>query len=218
MELPELRRLVKQSFSDAAAFSLPWAASPTYPEAVGLVAKQLKLPCSSDIHVTEMERAILFKVVELSLKKLDEKGQAEIVARVQAELTYRGVKHKVAFKEIFMFAKTGTMDIGGTVGGLVFAGPGLYGMVGLNFLQFLVLKAIIMSSGYLAGGAAFLGLGSGGLMLAVAGCAGPLGAGFAFLFSAYSMAGPAYRKLVPAVCMVAAKRLEIADQHARQSA
>lgn len=54
-----------------------------------------------------------------------------------------------------------------------------------------------------------MGLGAGGLMLAVAGWAGPLGAGFAFLYTAYSMAGPAYRKLVPAVCMVAAKRLEI---------
>lgn len=218
LELPELRHLVRQSFSDAAAFSWPWAAAPTYPEAVSLVAKRLKMPCSSRIHVQEMERAILFKIVELSLEKLDEKGQTEVVARVQAELASRGVKKGVAFKEILIFAKTGVMDIGGTVGGLVFAGPGLYGMAGLNFLQFLVLKGVIMSGGYIAGGAAFMGLGTGGLMMAIAGWAGPLGAGFAVIFSAYSMAGPAYRKLVPAVCMIAAKRLEIADQQAQKAA
>ncbi|MGQ3002506.1 MAG: hypothetical protein ACT6UH_22375 [Hydrogenophaga sp.] len=219
MELPELRRLVKQSFSDAAAYSWPWAASPTYPEAVSIVAKQLKLPSGPRIHVRELERAILFKVVELSLEKLDDKGKADVVARVQGELASQGVKKKVAFKEVLTFAKTGVFDLGGTMGGLVFAGPGIYGMVGLNFLQFVVLKGIIMSSGYLAGGAAFMGLGAGGLMLAVAGWAGPLGAGFAFLYSAYSMAGPAYRKLVPAVCMIAAKRLEIsaADMNTSQS-
>ena len=54
-----------------------------------------------------------------------------------------------------------------------------------------------------------MGFGSGGLMLAVAGWAGPVGAGLAFLFTAYSISGPAYRKLVPAVCMIAAKRLEL---------
>lgn len=209
MELPELRRLVKQSFSDAAAYSWPWAASPTYPEVVSIVAKQLKLPSGPRIHVLELERAILFKVVELSLEKLDEKAKAEVVARVQGELAAQGVKKQVAFKEVLTFAKTGVFDLGGTMGGLVLAGPGIYGMVGLNFLQFVVLKGIIMSSGYLAGGAAFMGLGAGGLMLAVAGWAGPLGAGFAFLYTAYSMAGPAHRKLVPAVCMIAAKRLEI---------
>ncbi|WP_430407439.1 hypothetical protein [Hydrogenophaga sp.] len=215
MELPELRRLVKQSFSDAAAYSWPWAASPTYPETVSIVAKQLKLPSGPRTHVRELERAILFKVVELSLEKLDDQGKADVVKRVQGELTAQGVKKQVAFKEVLTFAKTGVIDLGGTMGGLVLAGPGIYGVVGLNFLQFVVLKGIILSSGYLAGGAAFMGLGAGGLMLAVAGWAGPLGAGFAFLYSAYSIAGPAYRKLVPAVCMIAAKRLEIgaADQN-----
>ena len=123
----------------------------------------------------------------------------------------------MAFKEVLTFAKTGVIDIGGSVGGLVLSAPGLYGMVGLNFLQFVVLKGIVMSSGYLAGGAAFMGFGAGGLMLAIAGWAGPVGAGFAFLYSAYSMAGPAYRKLVPAVCMIAAKRLEIGVHELQES-
>lgn len=217
MALPELRRLVTQSFSDAAAYSWPWASLPTYPETVSLVAKQLKLPSSSRIHVKELERAILFKVVELSLEKLDDKGKADVVVRVQSELAAQGVKKHVAFKEVLTFAKTGVIDIGGSVGGLVLSAPGLYGMVGLNFLQFVVLKGIVMSSGYLAGGAAFMGFGAGGLMLAIAGWAGPVGAGFAFLYSAYSMAGPAYRKLVPAVCMIAAKRLEIGVHELQES-
>lgn len=81
-------------------------------------------------------------------------------------------------------------------------------MIGLNFLQFVVLKGIILSSGYFAAGGALMGFGTGGLMLAIAGWAGPVGAGLAFIYTAYSMAGPAYRKLVPGVCMIAAKRLE----------
>ncbi|WP_427913902.1 hypothetical protein ACPWT1_02795 [Ramlibacter sp. MMS24-I3-19] len=212
MEAPELRRLLVASFSDAAAYSWPWAAAPTYPETVALVAKQLKLPSSSRVHVRELERMILFKVVELSLEKLDESQKADVVTRVQAELGARGIEQRIAFQEIVSFVKTGGVDIGGTLGGLVLAGPGIYGVVGLNFLQFVVLKGIILSSGYFAGGAALMGFGTGGLMLAMAGWAGPVGAGLAFLFTAYSIAGPAYRKLVPAVCMIAAKRLELSSR------
>lgn len=209
MEVPELRRLLVTSFSDAAAYSWPWAAAPNYPETVALVAKQLKLPTSSKVHVRELERMILFKVVELSLEKLDESQRADVVQRVEAELAARGIEQRVAFQEIVSFVKTGGVDIGGTLGGLILAGPGLYGVVGLNFLQFVILKGIILSSGYLAGGAALMGFGTGGLMLAIAGWAGPVGAGLAFLYTAYSIAGPAFRKLVPAVCMIAAKRLEL---------
>jgi hypothetical protein len=209
LEAPELRRLLVSSFSDAAAYSWPWASAPSYPETVALVAKQLKLPSSSKVHTVELERMILFKVVELSLERLDDAQKAEIVGRIRAELEARGIERRIAFQEIVSFVKTGGVDIGGTLGGLVLAGPGIYGVAGLNFLQFVVLKGIILSSGYFAGGAALMGFGSGGLMLAVAGWAGPVGAGLAFLFTAYSISGPAYRKLVPAVCMIAAKRLEL---------
>jgi hypothetical protein len=209
LELPDLRRLVERSFSDAASYSWPWASRPSYPEMVALVAAQLKLASSTKFDVRELERVILFKVVELSLEKLKAEDQADIVRRVEGELRDRGIGQRVAFQEIFAFVKTGGLDFGGTFGGLVFAGPGLYGLAGLNFLQFVVLKGIILSSGYLAAGGALMGFGTGGLMLAVAGWAGPVGAGLAAAFAAYSLAGPAYRKLVPAVCMVAAKRLEL---------
>jgi hypothetical protein len=209
METPELRRLLVTSFSNAAAYSWPWAAAPSYPETVALVAMQLKLPSSSKVHVRELERMILFKVIELSLEKLDEVQKLDVVKRVEAELGAHGIEQRVAFQEVVSFVKTGGIDIGGTFGGLVLTGPGLYGVAGLNFLQFVVLKGIILSSGYFAGGAALMGFGTGGLMLAIAGWAGPVGAGLAFLYTAYSIAGPAYRKLVPAVCMIAAKRLEL---------
>lgn len=209
MELPALRRLVVQSLSNAAAYSWPWAATPTYPETVALVAKQLKLPSSARVHVRELERVILFKVVELSLDKLDDDQKADLLKSVEGQLQARGIDQRVAFNEIVSFVKTGGVDIGGTLGGLVLAGPGMYGVIGLNFLQFVILKGIILSSGYFAGGAAVVGFGTGGLMLAMAGWAGPVGAGLAFLYTAYTIAGPAYRKLVPAVCMIAAKRLEL---------
>jgi len=49
----------------------------------------------------------------------------------------------------------------------------MYGVLGLNFLQFVVLKGILMTGGYVAGASALLGFGTGGLMLAMAGAAGP---------------------------------------------
>lgn len=208
-ELPELRRLLARSLAEAAAYSWPWSTLPAYPETVALVAKQLNLSSSSKTHVRDLERMILFKVVELSLEKLGESERADVVRRVENELGARGIERRVAFREIVSFVKTGGVDIGGTLGGLVLAGPGVYGIVGLNFLQFIVLKAIVFSGGYVAGGASLLGLGSGGLALAIAGWAGPLGTGLAVLFTAHRIAGPAYRKLVPAVCILAAKRLEI---------
>lgn len=214
MELPDLRQLVRKSFSDAAAYSWPWASSPSYLETMGIVAQQLKLPVSNTVDVKDLERAILFKVVELALEKLDEKQKSELVDRVGVELKARGVAGKMSFSELLAFVKTGGIDLGMTVGGLALAGPGLYGVVGLNFLQFVVLKGIVFSSGYLAAGSALLGMGSGGLALAIAGWAGPVGAGLAFLYTAHSIAGPAFRKLVPAVCVIAAKRLEASVENA----
>lgn len=209
LELPQMRRLVEQAFADAACYSVPWASPPSYPQTVALVAARLNLPSSTKVHVRELERTILFKVVELSLGKLDEKQQANLANHVSGELRSRGVEKRVTFQEIAAFVKTGGVDIGGTLGGLVLAAPGIYGIAGLNFLQFVVLKGIVLSSGYFAGGAALMGFGTGGLVLAVAGWAGPVGAGLALLYTAHRIAGPAHRKLIPAVCMLAAKRLEL---------
>jgi uncharacterized protein YaaW (UPF0174 family) len=46
-------------------------------------------------------------------------------------------------------------------------------------------------------------------MLALAGAAGPVGLALGVLFTAYSLSGPAFRKLIPAICVIAAKRVEI---------
>ncbi len=94
---------------------------------------------------------------------------------------------------------------------MMMAAPGLTGAIGLNALQFIVLKGIILSSGYLAAGGALLGFGVGGAMLAVAGAAGPIGLGLGLLYTAYSLSGPAFRKLIPAICVIAAKRVELDD-------
>lgn len=49
-------------------------------------------------------------------------------------------------------------------------------------------------------------------MLSVAGWTWPVGAGLVVLYAAYSIAGLAYRQLVPAVSLIAAKRLELTLQ------
>lgn len=209
IDLPVLRSLAEHSLAEAASYSWPWATPPSYPETVALVAKRLGLPSSSRAHVRDLERMVLFKIVDLSLEKLDDTQKADVVRRVEGELRSRGIDKRIGFGEIVSFVKTGGIDIGGTLGALVLAAPGLYGAIGLNFLQFVVLKGIVMSGGYLAGGVALLGLGAEGLLLAMAGWAGPVGAGLAVIFTAHSISGPAFRKLVPAVCLIAAKRLEL---------
>jgi hypothetical protein len=205
----DLRGKVEALVGDAAAHSLPWSERPDYPDIVAMVAKQLDLPTPSGVHVRELERLVLFKVLEVSLEKLDDGQREALLGTVHRELKERGVEGRVAFDELVRFVKFGGMDVGGSLGGLVMAGPGLYGVVGLNFLQFVILKGIILTSGYMAGGAALLGIGTGGALLSIAGAAGPIGAGLAVLYTAYSLSGPAFRKLVPAVCVIAAKRLEL---------
>ena len=70
---------------DAAAHSLPWAERPDYPDVVAMVAKQLNLPTPSGVHVRELERVILFKVLEASLEKLDDQQKAALTEGVQRE-------------------------------------------------------------------------------------------------------------------------------------
>jgi len=101
------------------------------------------------------------------------------------------------------------MDVGGSFGTLLMTAPGTAGVLGLNVLQLIVLQGIIATSGYAAGLGAVLGFGTGGAMLALAGAAGPVGLALGVLFTAYSLSGPAFRKLIPAICVIAAKRVEI---------
>jgi uncharacterized protein YaaW (UPF0174 family) len=83
------------------------------------------------------------------------------------------------------------------------------GVIGLNVLQMVVLQGIIATSGYVAGLGAVLGFGMGGAMIAVAGVAGPIGLALGLIYTGYSLSGPAFRKLIPAVCVIAAKRAEV---------
>ena len=92
---------------------------------------------------------------------------------------------------------------------MAMSASGLAGVVGLNALQYMVLQGIVITSGYWAATTAVLGLGMGGMMLAVAGAAGPIGAALVLLYTAYSLVGPAFRKLIPAICVIAAKRVEL---------
>ncbi len=193
----------------AAAHSLHIRARPGYGQIVVMVARKLDVPVPIDAPVEEVERVILFKVLQQSMEKMNPEERAKLQENVQKQLTDRGIHDKVTFDELLRFAKFAGVDLGGTVGGLVFAAPGMVGVLGFNFLQFLILKAIILTSGYYAGLTAILGMGTGGALLAVAGAAGPIGAGFALLYTIYTVGGPAYRKLIPAVCSIAAKRLEL---------
>lgn len=45
-----------------------------------------------------------------------------------------------------------------------------------------------------------------------AGAAGPVAGALMVLYTVYRISGPAYRKLIPAACAVAAKRVELTTQ------
>lgn len=200
---------VAYELAKSASYSLPGAAAPPYDDIVRIVARQLKLPTRAELPTEDIERAILFKVMERSLDRMSEEQKQSLTRDVERSLRERGIDRKVSFTEIVKFVKFTGIDVGGTLGTLAITAPGLAGAIGLNALQFIVLKGIILTSGYVAAGGALLGFGMGGAMLAVAGAAGPIGAAAALLYAAYSLSGPAFRKLIPAICVIGAKRLEI---------
>jgi uncharacterized protein YaaW (UPF0174 family) len=205
----DLNRLCEMELREAASYSLPAAKLPVYDDIVRIVARRLKLPHRAAIPTEDVEKAILFKVMERSLDRLDAKQRDQLALQVQETLRDRGIDQKVTFDEVVKFVKFAGMDVGGSVGTLVMTAPGMAGVLGLNVLQLIVLQGIIATSGYAAGLGAVLGFGTGGAMLAVAGAAGPVGLALGLLFTAYSLSGPAFRKLTPAICVVAAKRIEI---------
>ena len=205
----DLNRLCEMELREAASYSLPAAKLPVYDDIVRIVARRLKLPHRAAIPTEDVEKAILFKVMERSLDRLDAKQRDQLALQVQETLRDRGIDRKVTFDEVVKFVKFAGMDVGGSVGTLVMTAPGMAGVLGLNVLQLIVLQGIIATSGYAAGLGAVLGFGTGGAMLVVAGAAGPVGIALGLLFTAYSLSGPAFRKLTPAICVIAAKRIEI---------
>jgi uncharacterized protein YaaW (UPF0174 family) len=205
----DLNRLCEMELREAASYSLPAAKLPVYDDIVRIVARRLKLPHRAAIPTEDVEKAILFKVMERSLDRLDAKQRDQLALQVQETLRDRGIDQKVTFDEVVKFVKFAGMDVGGSFGTFVMTAPGMAGVLGLNVLQLIVLQGIIATSGYAAGLGAVLGFGTGGAMLAVAGAAGPVGLALGVLFTAYSLSGPAFRKLIPAICVIAAKRMEI---------
>lgn len=204
-----LERKVAQKLAEAARYSLPGAELPTYDDIVRIVGRKLKLPTRAELRTEDLERAILFKVMERSLESMSDAQRSTLTRDVERELRDRGVNRKVSFAEVRDFVKFTGMDLGGTFGGLAMAAPGLAGTIGLNALQFIVIKGIIFASGYAAAGGALLGFGIGGVLLTVAGAAGPIGVALGILYTTYQLSGPAFRKLIPAICVVAAKRIEL---------
>ena len=204
-----MEREIAHQLSKAATYSLPYAKAPSYDDIVRMVARNLKLPSRAELRTEDLERAILFKVMERSLEKMDEKQKQALTQEVEESLRERGIDKKVSFDEVVKFTKFTAMDVGGTFSTAVLTAPGLGGAIGLNVLQYIVLKGVILSSGYFAGATALMGFGFGGAMLTAASAAGPIGLGLAVVYTIYRISGPAYRKVIPAICVIAAKRVEL---------
>jgi len=209
MTRQQLEQTVLHELGEAASYSFPGARVPAYDDIVRLVARKLSLPTRAELQAEDLERAILFKVMERALDKMPPEGRAKLVAEVQASLKQRGIDRQVTYKEVLSFVKLAAVDVGGSVGTLAMGASGLAGLVGLNILQYIVLQGIVITSGYLAGIGALMGLGMGGMMVAVAGAAGPIGIALGLLWTLVALSGPAYRKVIPAICVIAAKRVEL---------
>jgi uncharacterized protein YaaW (UPF0174 family) len=209
MAREEQERHAARELSEAAGYSLPGTRSPAYDDIVRIVARKMKLPTRAELRTEDLERAILFTVIERSMERMSDEEKTTLTREVGQSLRERGIDRNVSYAEVFRLVKFTGVDVGGTVGAMAMTAPGVAGAVGLNALQFIVLKGIVMTSGYVAAGGAVLGFGMGAAMLSVAGAAGPIGVALALLYTAYSLSGPAFRKLIPAICMISAKRLEI---------
>lgn len=204
----ELRLTILNEVILAGSNSLPWTKRLAYDDILIKAAERMKVKLPRDCSVAEIEKLILFVVVKKSLEKLTAEQKEKLTAVVLSEMEAKGIQRELGFNEIYNYVKFMGFDVGGTAGGFVMAAPGVSGLVGLNFLQWAILKGIVLTSGHIAGASALFGLGAGGALLTAAGFAGPLGVAVAAIFSGYIIAGPAYRKVIPAICIVAAKRIE----------
>lgn len=208
--LPALQQRLASEFAAAGSYSLPLVKGATYAEVLVMVARSFEIPVPLNARAADIERAILFRVMQRSLDKMDDRTRQEFVQGVQADLAGRGVRGRVTFDELARFVKFAGLDVGGSIGTLVMTAPGLAGVAGLNIAQLAVLKGIIFTSGYIGAVPAVLGMGTGGALMLAAGAAGPIALGLGLVYTGYRLSGPAYRKLIPAVCAVAAKRIEMA--------
>ncbi len=205
-----LRNYVASELLSAAKNSLMlWQALPSYDNVVRQVAQRIEVSSATQADVADVERAILFKIVDLSISKMTDDQKQTLTSQVEAELAARGIHRQVMIDEITNFTSLMAIDlVPGAVG--LASCAGLAGTVlGVNALQLIVLKGIVATSGYVAAGGALFGVGAGGAMMTIAGAAGPIALVLGTLYASYTLAGPAFRKLIPGVCVIAAKRIEI---------
>ncbi len=204
-----LRNYVAAELLSSAKNSLMlWQTLPSYDDVVRQVAQRIDVSSATQADIADVERAILFKIVDLSISKMTDEQKQTLTSQVEAELAARGVHRKVMIDEITDFTSLMAIDlVPGAVG--LASCAGLAGTVlGVNALQLIVLKGIVATSGYVAAGGALFGLGAGGAMMTIAGAAGPIALVLGTLYASYTLAGPAFRKLIPGVCVIAAKRIE----------
>jgi hypothetical protein len=119
--LKDLNRAGQESLAEselraAASYTLPGATQPVYDDIVRIVARRLRLPHRAAIPTEDIERAILFKVLERSLDRLSEEQREQLAIQIQQGLRERGIDRKVTFDEVVRFVKFAGVDVGGTLG------------------------------------------------------------------------------------------------------
>ncbi|MGV3570354.1 MAG: hypothetical protein ACO1PB_07115 [Ramlibacter sp.] len=208
----QMQEMLVEQITAAGSSSLPLTRRAEYGEVLVMVARHLDIPVPVRADAGIVEHYVLFKVLERSIEKMGEEEKNKFLAVVQEDLNKRGVGGTVSLEQVTRFVKVAGMDIGGAAGTLAITAPGLAGLAGLNVLQLVVLKGLVATSGYFAATTSLLGIGAGGALMTVAGVAGPISAGLGVLYGIYRLSGPAYRKMIPAVCAIAAKRIEMSAQ------
>jgi len=203
-----LRNYIASELLSAAKNSLMlWQALPSYDDVVRQVAQRIDVSNATQADVADVERAILFKIVDLSINKMTEEQKQTLTRQVETELAAGRIQRKVMIDEIKQFALS--MGKSACKAQELAGGAGLAGTVmDVNALQLMVLNGIADTSGYMAAGQAWLGIGFWGSLVElleepelIVLILGPK--------AVNAIAGPAFRKLTPAICVIAAKRIEI---------
>lgn len=183
-----------------------------YIEIVRDVANKMKVAYNSNHDVLIIERMLIDEQVRKLWSKADDVKKIEItnLAKQQAvSMGKNAIAQKITVDSMQKVISEGvTQRAVLSIFGVSSVTNTVGSVLGYNVIQTILLQAIYRNFGLWTAGEAVLGIGSAGLAINIARFAGPIGLGITTLYTVHQIAGPAFRKTVPAVFYIAHKRME----------
>ena len=183
-----------------------------YIEIVRDVAEKTGVDVSETDDVLMIERKLVDEQARVIWSSLDAPQQQNLTKRLKYCLQAKALERRVDItREVVetLIKKGITRKAVSSFFGVGQLASATGHMLGYNVVQEILLQRLLSYFGIWTAGKAVIGVGAAGLAMRVAAFAGPIGIALSVAYSAHWLAGPAYRRTVPAVIFVAAKRLEI---------